>query len=150
MIEIRDAGEEDLDWLCRREEENFSLPWTREQLSHQIGEEGRALLIAESDGVRAGYIGMDSVLDEGCITNVCTAPEYRRRGVGAALIDAAIKRARAWKLSFLTLEVRASNAPARGLYEKKGFKFVGIRPGYYEKPAEDAAIMTFYIRKEEL
>ena len=118
MIEIRDAGEEDLDWLCRLEEENFSLPWTREQLSHQIGEEGRALLIAESDGVRAGYIGMDSVLDEGCITNVCTAPEYWRRGVGAALIDAAIKRARAWKLSFLTLEVRASNAPARGLYEK--------------------------------
>ena len=45
-------------------------------------------------------------------------------------------------LAFLTLEVRASNNAAIGLYEKHGFHRAGLRPGYYQKPKEDAVIMT--------
>ena len=47
----------------------------------------------------------------------------------------------------MTLEVRVSNTAARSLYAKKGFSDVGIRPGYYEKPREDAVIMTLYSKK---
>ena len=52
-------------------------------------------------------------------------------------------------MSFITLEVRASNAAARSVYAKMGFNDVGVRPGYYEKPAEDAVIMTLYLKEVE-
>lgn len=147
MIDVRPAVEADLDWLCALEKECFSLPWTRDQLSHQLSGGGKMLLIAELDGERAGYMGLDFVLDEGYVTNVCTAGAFRRRGVASALIDAVIARARELDLSFVTLEARVSNAPARSLYALKGFAEVGIRPGYYEKPAEDAVIMTLFLKK---
>lgn len=147
MIEIRPSAEEDLDWICALEEENFALPWTRGQLANEIYREGAVLLTARLDGHCAGYMGMDYVLDEGYVTNVCTSSAHRRCGVAGALIDAMLDKARGLGLSFVTLEVRVSNAPARALYAKKGFQEVGIRPGYYEKPREDAAIMTFYIDK---
>ena len=148
MIDVRPAVEADLDWLCALEQECFSLPWTRDQLSHQLSGGGKMLLVAELDGERAGYMGLDFVLDEGYVTNVCTASAFRRRGVASALIDEMISRAAALELAFLSLEVRASNSPAIALYRGKGFVDVGVRPGYYEKPAEDAIIMNLYIRKE--
>lgn len=147
MIDVRPAVEADLDWLCALEQECFSLPWTRDQLSHQLSGGGKMLLVAELDGERVGYMGLDFVLDEGYVTNVCTAGAFRRRGVASALIDAVIARARELDLSFVTLEARVSNAPARSLYALMGFAEVGIRPGYYEKPAEDAVIMTLFLKK---
>ena len=53
-------------------------------------------------------------------------------------------------LSFLTLEVRAGNAPAIALYEKNGYARVGRRPGYYDHPKEDAILMTYLIEQEKL
>ena len=44
-------------------------------------------------------------------------------------------------INAFTLEVRAGNAPAIHLYEKLGFVQEGIRPGFYERPKEDAIIM---------
>ena len=52
-------------------------------------------------------------------------------------------------LSRLTLEVRASNAPAIALYEKHGFHQAGLRPGYYQHPREDAVIMTLDLTGEQ-
>ena len=52
------------------------------------------------------------------------------------------------ELTFVSLEARVSNAAARSLYAQKGFIDAGIRPGYYEKPREDAVIMTLYLSKE--
>ena len=48
-----------------------------------------------------------------------------------------------------TLEVRVSNAPAIHLYKKFGFVSEGIRPGFYEKPAEDADIMWLRLKGQE-
>lgn len=45
-------------------------------------------------------------------------------------------------MSFITLEVRESNAPAINLYTKMGFVNVGIRPDFYSDPTENAIIMT--------
>ena len=52
-------------------------------------------------------------------------------------------------LSFITLEVRPGNAAAIALYEKFGFVEVGRRKNYYEKPKEDALIMTKYFKEAE-
>ena len=145
MIELRPANERDLGWIEALERECFSLPWTREQLEHQINGSGSLLLVACCGGEPAGYMGLDFVLDEGYVTNVCTAPAFRRRGVASALIDGVTARGRELGLSFITLEARVSNAAARSLYAGKGFIEAGIRPGYYERPKEDAVIMTLYL-----
>lgn len=69
--------------------------------------------------------------------------------MASALIDETVTRAAALGLSFLSLEVRRSNEPAIRLYEARGFQKVGVRPGYYEKPAEDAIIMDLYLVRKE-
>ena len=66
-----------------------------------------------------------------------------------ALLDALCARAAALDLAFLTLEVRVSNAPAIALYRKHGFQAVGQRRNYYQKPDEDALLMTWFRREAE-
>ena len=94
----------------------------------------------------AGYAGLMHVLDEGYINNVAVDPALRRRGTADALLDELERRCRALCLSFATLEVRAGNAPAIALYEKHGYRSVGLRRRYYEKPVEDAVIMTLELQ----
>ena len=91
------------------------------------------------------------VLDEGYISNVAVGPDYRRAGIADALIDRLLTLCREHELSFVTLEVRSGNKPAIALYEKHGFKTVGLRKNYYERPREDALIMTkFFESRQEL
>ena len=139
---IRAAAAADIDWLEELEKECFSLPWTREQLISQLPDDMHVFLIAELGGMAVGYVGMMHVVDEGYISNVAVAPEYRRRGIADALIAALTARCEALSLAFVTLEVRRGNAPAVALYEKHGFRRVGERRDYYEHPREDALLMT--------
>lgn len=148
-MRIRDAVPQDVPEIARLERECFTTPWTEEIIRSQLSGEGKLMLAAEEDGRFAGYMGLQYVLDEGYISNVCTSPEFRRRGVASALIDETVTRAAALGLSFLSLEVRRSNEPAIRLYEAWGFQKVGVRPGYYEKPAEDAIIMDLYLVRKE-
>lgn len=145
---IRDARPSDVPEIAALERECFSLPWSEEIIASQLGGPGRIMLAAEENGALAGYMGLQYVLDEGYISNVCTAPPFRRRGVARALIGELVRRAEALELAFLSLEVRVSNAPAIALYRGEGFVEAGVRPGYYEKPAEDALIMNLNLRKE--
>ena len=139
---ITNAQEELLPQIQKIEQQSFSVPWTEAMLRLQLDPDSHVFLTAEAEGSVIGYIGMMFVLDEGYISNVAVHPLWRRRGVADALLDALIEQAGQKMLSFLTLEVRASNAPAIALYEKHGFRAVGRRKNYYEKPAEDAILMT--------
>lgn len=139
---ITNAREELLPQIQKIEQQSFSVPWTETMLRLQLEPDSHIFLTAEAAGDVIGYIGMMYVLDEGYISNVAVHPLWRRRGVADALLDALIERARQKILSFLTLEVRESNAPAIALYEKHGFRSVGRRKNYYEKPTEDAILMT--------
>ncbi len=121
----------------------FSLPWTQEQLRSQLRDERHEFLAAlDAEGKVLGYVGMMTVLDEGYISNVAVSPDCRRRGVADALIDELEKRCRRRSLSFATLEVRAGNLAAQALYAKHGFVPVGLRKNYYDRPKEDAILMT--------
>jgi ribosomal-protein-alanine N-acetyltransferase len=73
--------------------------------------------------------------------NVAVHPDHRRRGIAEALILALSEDLKAGGNQCLTLEVRASNAPAIALYENLGFRQVGLRKNYYHKPKEDALIL---------
>ena len=145
-ILIRDAASADLDRLEELEALCFSMPWTREQLGSQLPDAMHVFLVADANGTAVGYVGMMHVVDEGYISNVAVAPEYRRRGAADALIAALVDRCAELSLAFVTLEVRRSNYPAIALYEKHGFVRVGERRDYYELPREDALLMTKFFK----
>ena len=120
----------------------FSTPWTETMLTDALFDPQASFLVAEDEeGNVLGYAGLHVIVDEGYIDNIAVEPDARRHGVASALLDVYCRFGGA-NLAFLTLEVRSSNAPAIALYEKHGFQRVGLRPGYYQHPREDAVIMT--------
>ena len=145
-MKITDADETMLPQISEIERVCFSDPWPlsilRGQLSHVF------IAALEGEKTVVGYAGLTHVLDEGSITNVAVAPEWRRRGIADALLRELERRAHALALAFLTLEVRVGNTPAIALYNKHGFKVVGRRKNYYEKPVGDALLMTLELGTE--
>lgn len=128
------------------EEQCFSVPWTVQQLKTQLSGNMHVFIAAVSGEEVLGYMGMMYVLDEGYISNVAVSPEYRHCGIADALISEIMSRAKELELSFVTLEVRVSNAPAISLYKKHGFSDVGQRKNYYNFPTEDAILMTTFLK----
>jgi len=139
---IRTMCEADIPAVAELERECFSDPWSAEMIREELDGNLCRMFVAEGDGQVIGYAGVQMILDEGYITNVAVSAESRRNGIGRALVGAMVDEAKARKLSFITLEVRASNAPATALYESFGFKEEGVRPKYYKNPVEDARLMT--------
>ncbi|NTV89549.1 MAG: ribosomal protein S18-alanine N-acetyltransferase [Clostridiales bacterium] len=141
-IEIKDACAEDIDDILVVEELSFKIPWSRESFEEEIQVNELAIYLEAKAGARViGYAGLWKVFDEGHITNIAVHPEFRKSGVGSALLEALIKRAAEAGIAAMTLEVRKSNIPARSLYAKYGFTEAGIRKGYYADNNEDAIIM---------
>ena len=151
-VRICDALPAHVPEIAAIEQACFSVPWTEDQILSQLKDETHEFLAAlDSAGKVLGYVGMMTVLDEGYISNVAVEPDCRRTGVGDALIEALEARCVQHGLSFATLEVREGNLPARALYEKHGFENVGRRKAYYDRPKEDAILMTkFWNRGTEL
>lgn len=127
--------------IAKLEELCFSEPWSEEGILEAY-RSGTKFFVAETENKLLGYIGVKAVIDEGYITNVAVSPQYRRKGVAAALLDKIFEYAEEKRLSFLSLEVRPSNTAAVSLYQKTGFKEEGRRKDFYRLPREDALIMT--------
>ena len=119
----------------------FSDPWSERSIASELNNPLSYWLVALDGDQLTGYIGSQSVMGESDMMNVAVSPDYRRRGIGEALVNALAADLKAKGNTCLTLEVRASNAPAIALYEKLGFHQAGRRPNYYHNPKEDALIL---------
>lgn len=142
---IAPLREEHIWEIARLEAVCFSSPRPEEALRAELTNDTAVFFVALCENKVAGYAGMHCILDECDIDNVAVFPAYRRQGIAGALLDALEDCARAHGASFLTLEVRASNMPAIRLYRGKGYQKVGARPHYYDKPREDAFLLTKYL-----
>ena len=122
----------------------FNAPWSETSLGLLLtGQNGGLVAL---DGRRAvGYIGYLCAVDEYEITNVAVSPDYRRRGIGEALLSALLSQARENGIVRITLDVRVSNIPATSLYQKLGFCSCGTRKNFYTAPREDAAVMELVV-----
>jgi ribosomal-protein-alanine N-acetyltransferase len=126
---------------CRKRDEGESggqmlpkPPWFKRLFSYErrrhtpqdiVGFSGFWMMVGEAHIIAIG------------VRNVC-----RQLGIGEALLIATIELAQMLNAKLVTLEVRASNKIARGLYKKYGFQVVGRRPKYYSSDGEDAIIMS--------
>lgn len=127
--------------IARLEEICFSEPWSEKSIASELENPLSLWLVALDGETVAGYIGSQTVMDETDMMNVAVHPEYRRQGIGEALVMALIRQLQQTGSRNLSLEVRTSNVSARNLYEKLGFIQVGKRPRYYRNPREDAYIL---------
>ena len=138
MIEIIPMNESHVAAVAELEKQNFSEPWPEIAVRSELTNQLALWLVAMEDGVVAGYVGSQTVLQEADMMNIAVGEGFRRRGIARMLVEELIRRLDAYQL---TLEVRASNAPAIALYESLGFAQVGLRKNYYHKPKEDALIL---------
>lgn len=147
---VRRAEEKDACSIAELEKVCFSQPWSYDSIYHDVAENKLSFyLVAETGGKIIGYAGIWNIAGEGHITNVAVSPDFRRKGVGDALIEELLKVTVEAGVRSHTLEVRKSNAGALRLYEKHGFKPEGERKGYYEDNGEDALIMWRREKDEE-
>ncbi len=124
------------------EQVSFSTPWSSQAFTYEITQNNFAhYIVALEDEKVIGYVGMWMVLDEAHITNVAVHPSHRGKKLGLALMIEVMRLAVLRGALRMTLEVRPSNAVARELYKKLGFKEKGLRKRYYTDTNEDAIIM---------
>jgi len=125
----------------------FSDPWSANDFTECVTS-GVVFLVAERRGVVAGYVVAHCAADEGEILNLGVAAAHRHQGIGRALVERALQALAGRGARTVYLEVRASNAPARRLYESLGFGEVARRPRYYRRPVEDAVVLRAAIAAE--
>lgn len=139
---IRPMEDRDISTVEQIEKSIFSLPWSAKYFADAANTPENVYLVCECTGEIAGYCGMWTVLGEGNITNIAVSPSYRRSGVAEALLKELERRARLKDVTIFFLEVRQSNEAAKRLYEKLGYSPIGVRKRFYEKPVEDAIVMS--------
>lgn len=145
MFEIIPMTVEHIDGVLAVEEATFSIPWTRKDFEREMTENNLAIYyVAVANGKIVGYAGMWHVITEGHITNVAVLEDYRKQGIGDALMAQLEQVAMEKEMIGITLEVRISNAPAQHLYHKHGYRAEGLRKKYYPDTHEDAVIMWKY------
>ncbi len=148
LFAVRPMREEDIEGVVAIENETFSIPWSAKSFLDACKEEYNIYLVCEIDGEIAGYCGLWTVMGEGNITNMAVAQKYRKHGIGTALMQAMEMLGQKMDVSIFFLEVRAGNVVAQKLYEKMGYREIGRRKGFYEKPKEDALVMSKIYRAE--
>lgn len=141
---IRNMTESDVSAVAEIEKACFSLPWSEQAFYDELKNPYGVTFVADEDGEVAGFLNVRDVCGEIFINNVAVKENFRRKGIGEALLCELEKR----EFVFITLEVRESNLSAISLYEKCGYEKIGFRKNFYEKPTENAVLMTKFKLKE--
>jgi len=134
---------DDLEAVHQIELASFSSPWPPNAYRSELETNRLAsYLVARAGSEIVAYGGLWLMVDEAHITTFAVHPAWRRQRIGERLLLAFLDLAVGRFAREATLEVRLSNIAARRLYEKYGFRPVGLRPRYYSDDGEDALIMT--------
>jgi len=135
----------DLEAAMAIERAAFKHPWSTELFARELEHDWSTVLVAQEpsrQGPRiVGFIIFWLVHDEIHVLNVATDPAERGRGIARTLLDECLAQGKAKGARLATLEVRRSNDAALRLYDRYGFRRVGVRPNYYADEGEDAIVM---------
>lgn len=137
-IKIIKATQKNISDVAMIEENCFLTTWTEQSIADSIRNDNAYFGVAYVDNKPAGYMSIQVCCGEGDIMRVAVLPEFRRLGIGRALLE---KCFLANKLDAVFLDVRENNVPAIRLYESFGFEKIGVRKNYYTNPTENAVMM---------
>lgn len=139
---------DDADRIAKIESECFgAAAWSKTSVVDFIKNQYSHVVAAVVDEQIVGYAGAFIICGEAEISNVAVLPDYRRRGIAAAMLRWLYDVAKDAGAECIMLEVRDGNVAARTLYEAEGFVNVGVRRGYYSSPREDAILMTKFFQQ---
>ena len=138
---IRKWNPADISAILKIEETSFPIPLNEGQLKREMENPQAVYFVAEENDSVVGYGGFWSVADEAQVMNIAVLPAVRGRGFGIEIVEEMTREAKSLGLSFMSLEVRASNVAAIRLYEKFGFSSIGERKKYYRDNGETAVLM---------
>lgn len=141
MIEYKLMTAEHIEQVAQLEKLCFSSPWSENSIRGELTNPLSLWVVATEGEKLAGYAGSQTVLGEADMMNLAVEPAFRRQGIGRELVTNLVARLKEKGTYCLTLEVRASNVQAIGLYQQLMFEEVGRRPNYYSNPKEDALIL---------
>ena len=142
-VGFRPMRESDLDEVLSIEREAYEFPWSRE-IFRDCLRVGYRCRVLDLDGAVNAYGMLQIAAGRSRLLNLCVRRRLHRRGLGRRLLTLLIELARSHRTDSVVLEVRPSNAAARGLYESMGFAEVGVSRGYYPARTgrEDAMILA--------
>ena len=127
--------------IAKIEQLCFNDPWSENSIASELNNRLSLWLVAVEDECVIGYVGSQTVIGETDMMNIAVHPDYRKKGIGTALIVELIDALKARGSHSLMLEVRSSNSSAISVYKNLGFLEVGRRKNYYRNPKEDALIL---------
>jgi len=139
-INLRKMTAGDVIGLAELEQKCFSDPWSEPIIRDLTDSSWDDVWVLEGETI-LGYINFRFIAGEGELMRIAVLPEHRGRGYSRVMMDIMMKEAAQNQITDLTLEVRAGNEPAIGLYKAYGFVEEAIRKNYYHNPTEDALIM---------
>lgn len=142
-VKIRPMRKEDIDSVISVEAMAYGEHhWSKDSFLSELSNDlAKYFSVFNENDELIAYCGSWHILEEAHITNIAVSTDYRRKHIGEALLKTVIDECYKNMVKYITLEVRASNNPAIALYEKYGFKSLGLRKGYYQDNNEDALIM---------
>ena len=141
MIQYVPMNQAHVSQIANLEKICFHDPWSENSIASELDNQLSLWLVALDGDTVVGYVGSQSVMGWADMMNIAVDPAYRRQGVAQGLVERLVAALVENDVTCLTLEVRASNEPAKALYGKLGFQQVGCRPNYYRNPKEDALIL---------
>jgi [ribosomal protein S18]-alanine N-acetyltransferase len=116
--------------------------WSASTLAEALAQDSSYFLVARQGQRIAGFISGRRVLDEAEVLNLAIKPDFRRNGIGKALVQELLQLFARDRVTNVFLEVRSSNANAIAFYQRQDFRQVGERPAYYQNPAEPALLLA--------
>lgn len=148
-ITVHEMKYEEAAAIAEMEHQIFPDKWSERAVLDTLENAQTICLTAEKAGRLIGYLFAYVAADEADIARVAVLKESRKQGIGSELIKELKKVGQEQDLKKLLLDVRRSNTAARAFYKKHGFTEDGVRPGFYEKPEEDAVLMSCEISEEK-
>lgn len=120
---------------------DFDDFWNVSTLKSELQNPNSQYIIAKLNNEIVGFGGIWKAVDDIHITDIVVKKIFRRQKIGSILLEQLISLTKQQNITSITLEVNSNNIPAQKLYEKFGFKRVGLRKKYYNN-TNDAVIMT--------
>ena len=139
-IEIRRMKSMDLADVVAIETTSYDFPWSEKILKDCILQNYDCYV---AEGLKiVGYVIANITSQESHVLNLTIDSDYRGFGLGSSFIDLVVNECKIKKSHSIFLESRVSNTIARNLYQKYGFRSIGIRKNYYRNSSgrEDAVV----------
>ena len=144
-MQLRPMKTADIDKIVALENECQLSSWGGTGYQAELLNPFAVLLTAIVHDEVVGFFSGRMLADEFEIYTIAVATKFRRQGLGAKILIAALEIAKMSGVKKAYLEVRASNEPAKKMYERYGFTLTGKRKEYYSAPLEDALLYSYEI-----